>query len=75
MPGFENGKWDYHNYGQRTLDRDKFDEFKTRFGEAVQPGAVVAAQRTVSHNYGWSFSFDLSFYRAFNSFNDLAAFP
>ncbi|MBW2411414.1 MAG: aldehyde:ferredoxin oxidoreductase [Deltaproteobacteria bacterium] len=31
MPGFENGKWDYHNYGQRTLDRDKFDEFKTRF--------------------------------------------
>ncbi len=31
MPGFENGEWDYHNYGQRTLDRDKFDEFKTRF--------------------------------------------
>jgi aldehyde:ferredoxin oxidoreductase len=31
MPGFENGKWDYHNYGQRTLDRAKFDEFKTRF--------------------------------------------
>lgn len=31
MPGIENGQWDYHNYGQRTLDRDKFDEFKTRF--------------------------------------------
>ena len=31
MPGFEDGKWDYHNYANRTLDRDKFDEFKTRF--------------------------------------------
>jgi aldehyde:ferredoxin oxidoreductase len=31
MPGFENGKWDYHNYGKRTLDRNKFDAFKDRF--------------------------------------------
>jgi aldehyde:ferredoxin oxidoreductase len=31
MPGKENGKWDYYGYSQRTLDRDKFDEFKTRF--------------------------------------------
>ena len=31
MPGIENGQWDYHYYAQRTLDRDKFDEFKTRF--------------------------------------------
>jgi aldehyde:ferredoxin oxidoreductase len=31
MPGFEKGMWDYHYYGKRTLDRDKFDEFKTRF--------------------------------------------
>jgi aldehyde:ferredoxin oxidoreductase len=33
MPGKENGKWDYYGYSQRTLDRDKFDEFKTRFYE------------------------------------------
>jgi aldehyde:ferredoxin oxidoreductase len=33
MPGNENGKWDYYGYSQRTLDRDKFDEFKTRFYE------------------------------------------
>jgi len=31
MPGKENGKWDYYGYSQRTIDRDKFDEFKTRF--------------------------------------------
>ncbi|UCE19811.1 MAG: aldehyde:ferredoxin oxidoreductase [Gemmatimonadota bacterium] len=31
MPGKENGKWDYYGYSHRTLDRDKFDEFKTRF--------------------------------------------
>jgi len=31
MPGIENGKWDYYEYSKRTLDRDKFDEFKTRF--------------------------------------------
>jgi aldehyde:ferredoxin oxidoreductase len=33
MPGKENGKWDYYGYSQRTLDRDGFDEFKTRFYE------------------------------------------
>ncbi len=31
MPGKENGEWDYYGYSRRTLDRDKFDEFKTRF--------------------------------------------
>ena len=31
MPGKENGKWDYYGYSRRKLDRDKFDEFKTRF--------------------------------------------
>ncbi len=31
MPGKENGKWDYYGYSRRTLDRAKFDEFKTRF--------------------------------------------
>jgi aldehyde:ferredoxin oxidoreductase len=31
MPGKENGKWDYYGYSYRTLDRNKFDEFKTRF--------------------------------------------
>jgi len=31
LPGKENGKWDYYGYSKRTLDRDKFDEFKTRF--------------------------------------------
>jgi aldehyde:ferredoxin oxidoreductase len=33
MPGKENGTWDYYGYSYRTLDRDKFDEFKTRFYE------------------------------------------
>jgi len=31
MPGKENGKWNYYGYSWRTLDRDRFDEFKTRF--------------------------------------------
>ncbi len=31
MPGKENGKWGHYGYSRRTLDRDKFDEFKTRF--------------------------------------------
>jgi aldehyde:ferredoxin oxidoreductase len=31
MPGKENGKWDYYNYTERSLDKNKFDEFKTRF--------------------------------------------
>ncbi len=31
MPGKENGKWDYYGYSFRKLDRNKFDEFKTRF--------------------------------------------
>ncbi len=31
LPGLENGQWDYHDYGKRTLDRNKFEEFKTLF--------------------------------------------
>ena len=31
LPGIENGKWGYCYYTKRTLDRSKFDEFKTRF--------------------------------------------
>lgn len=31
LPGIENGQWDYHNYGNRTLNKKKFDEFKTLF--------------------------------------------
>jgi aldehyde:ferredoxin oxidoreductase len=31
MPGKENGKWDYYGYSRRKLDKNKFDEFKTRF--------------------------------------------
>lgn len=31
LPGKENGKWDYYGYSYRTLEKDKFDEFKTRF--------------------------------------------
>ncbi|MBU2551323.1 MAG: aldehyde ferredoxin oxidoreductase [Proteobacteria bacterium] len=31
MPGMEDGVWDYYNYTPRTLDRKKFDEFKTIF--------------------------------------------
>jgi aldehyde:ferredoxin oxidoreductase len=33
MPGKENGEWGFYNYSERTLDRDKFDEFKTLFYE------------------------------------------
>jgi len=33
MPGKENGKWGMYGYSERTLDRDKFDDFKTRFYE------------------------------------------
>jgi aldehyde:ferredoxin oxidoreductase len=33
MPGKENGKWGMYGYSLRTLDRAKFDEFKTRFYE------------------------------------------
>ena len=33
MPGQEDGKWGFYGYSERTLDRDKFDEFKTRFYE------------------------------------------
>ena len=33
MPGKENGKWGYYGYSQRTIDRDRFEEFKTRFYE------------------------------------------
>jgi aldehyde:ferredoxin oxidoreductase len=31
MPGKENGKWGSYGYSQRTLDKNKFDEFKTLF--------------------------------------------
>ena len=31
LPGKENGKWGFYDYSARTLDRDKFDEFKTQF--------------------------------------------
>jgi aldehyde:ferredoxin oxidoreductase len=31
MPGKENGKWGFYGYSRRKLDKDKFDEFKTRF--------------------------------------------
>ncbi|MFC1883664.1 aldehyde ferredoxin oxidoreductase N-terminal domain-containing protein [Thermodesulfobacteriota bacterium] len=31
MPGKENGKWDYYGYSNRTLDRNRFEEFKTTF--------------------------------------------
>ena len=33
MPGREDGKWDYHGYTYRSIDRGKFEEFKTRFYE------------------------------------------
>lgn len=33
LPGKEHGEWDYYHYSQRKLDRDKFEEFKTRFYE------------------------------------------
>ncbi len=31
MPGTAEGTWGFHDYSERTLDRDKFDEFKTHF--------------------------------------------
>jgi aldehyde:ferredoxin oxidoreductase len=31
LPGRENGKWDYYGYTHRSIDKDKFEEFKTRF--------------------------------------------
>ena len=31
LPCKKNGEWDYHGCSYRKLDRDKFDEFKTRF--------------------------------------------
>ena len=33
LPGKENGKWGYYGYSERTLDRVRFDGFKTRFYE------------------------------------------
>jgi aldehyde:ferredoxin oxidoreductase len=33
MPGKERGEWGYFGYSLRTLDRGKFEEFKTRFYE------------------------------------------
>jgi len=33
LPGKENGQWGYYGYSYRTLDREGFDEFKTRFYE------------------------------------------
>jgi aldehyde:ferredoxin oxidoreductase len=33
MPGKQDGQWGFYGYSQRTLDKDKFDEFKTRFYE------------------------------------------
>jgi aldehyde:ferredoxin oxidoreductase len=33
MPGRENGKWGFYGYSERTLDRDQFEAFKTRFYE------------------------------------------
>jgi len=31
LPGRENGKWDYYGYTNRSLNKNKFDEFKTKF--------------------------------------------
>jgi aldehyde:ferredoxin oxidoreductase len=31
MPGKKDGKWDYLNYAGRKLDRDKFEEWKTKY--------------------------------------------
>jgi aldehyde:ferredoxin oxidoreductase len=31
LPGKENGKWDYYGYTHRTIDKDKFEAFKTGF--------------------------------------------
>jgi aldehyde:ferredoxin oxidoreductase len=31
MPGIRDGKWDYVETSRRHFDRDKFEDFKTRF--------------------------------------------
>jgi aldehyde:ferredoxin oxidoreductase len=31
MPGVEDGKWGFYGYSDRSIDRDKFDDFKTVF--------------------------------------------
>ena len=31
MPGKEDVKWGFYGYSERTLDRDQFEEFKSRF--------------------------------------------
>jgi len=31
MPGIKDGTWGYFDYGARHIDRDKFEQFKTRF--------------------------------------------
>ena len=33
LPGMEDGEWDYYDYCSRSLDKKKFEEFKTRFYE------------------------------------------
>jgi aldehyde:ferredoxin oxidoreductase len=33
LPGMEDGEWGYYDYCNRSLDKKKFDEFKTRFYE------------------------------------------
>lgn len=34
MPGKKDGKWDYLNYAGRKLDREKFEEWKTKYYKA-----------------------------------------
>lgn len=31
LPGRENGKWDYYGYTNRSIDKEQFEAFKTRF--------------------------------------------
>jgi aldehyde:ferredoxin oxidoreductase len=31
LSGVKDGKWDYYGYSRRKLNKNKFDEFKTRF--------------------------------------------
>jgi aldehyde:ferredoxin oxidoreductase len=33
MPGVEDGKWGFYPYSRRAIDREGFEEFKTRFYE------------------------------------------
>ncbi len=42
MPGKKNGKWGFYGYSKRTLDKNKFDEFKTINQETALP--IVSAQ-------------------------------